>query len=324
MLAGVLVASAASTPAATAATVGDPIPVLASLARPATMRTAGVAPTSTPFAPASTTTTAAAATTADRSATAPADPFLAAGLPSRKAWTRAVRRTRSWAASKGARLRFSLRVEKRTWSFRGSETTNSNSLIKATVLVAYVRRASVRRRALTRQEKALLSPMIRRSANEPVNPLLSRMGGVGPLRAVGRLVGMTHFRPRAGLWGASRISALDEVRLFHRLWRIIPPRHRTYALGLLRSIVPSQRWGMPRSAPRGWRVTFKSGWNGSGRVNQAIRLNCKGRVITASVLVDGSSHGGSIGLVEGAGRRLFAPLRARGAKACSSVVRTAD
>jgi hypothetical protein len=276
--------------------------------------------------PASTTSTLVARAPAPfaspAAAATPQDPLVAVGLPSVKAWDASVRRARSWASGRGARVRFALRVDDRTWAFRGRETTHANSLIKATVLVAYVRRRSVRGRALTGREKALLSPMIRRSANEPVARLLSAMGGVEPLRQVGRLVGMRDFEPVQGLWGASRISAVDEARLFARLYSILPPRHRKYALGLLRSIVPSQRWGMPRAAPRGWRVTFKSGWNGSGRVLQAMRLNCKSHVVTASVLVDGGTHEGSIATVEGAGRRLLQPLRSRGREACSSVAAT--
>lgn len=275
------------------------------------------APTSEPAA---VTTTGDPATAATARAAAPS--LADAGLPSATAWTTAARRARSFARSRGARTRFAIRVDGRPWSFRGHETTHSNSLIKATVLVAYLRRGSVRRRALTGRERALLTPMIRESANGPVNTLIGMMGGLEPLRQVGRRVGMEDFRPVAGLWGASRISAADEARLFAQLYSVLPPRHRTYALDLLGSIVPSQRWGMPKAAPRGWKVRFKSGWNGRGRVLQAMRLTCKGHVISVSVLVDGGSHGGSIDVVERTGRRLLQPLRVRGRKACSSVVRT--
>lgn len=246
-----------------------------------------------------------------------------AHLPSARAWATASRRTRAFVRGRGARARFAIRVDGRLWSFRGHETTHANSLIKATVLVAYLRRGSVRSRALTSRERALLDPMIRRSANGPVSTLIGAMGGVDPLRRVGRLVGMRDFRPQPGLWGASRISAVDEARLFSQLYSILPPRHRTYALDLLRHITPSQRWGMPKAAPRGWRVSFKSGWNGNGRVLQAMRLTCKGHVVSVSVLVDGGTHGGSIDLVERTGRRLLQPLRVRGGAACSSVARTA-
>lgn len=313
---GVLLVTAASGGATTAPALAQtPVSAAAQLTA-----SAGSGIPVGPFAEIRATTTAAAPAAA---AAKPADPLLASHLPSGKAWTTAVRRTRSWVRGQGASMRFALKVDKRTWSYRGHDTTHSNSLIKATVLIAYVRRASVRHRALTSREKALLTPMIHESANGPVNTLIGMMGGVEPLRRVGRLVGMEDFRPQSGLWGASLISALDEARLFARLYSIVPPRHRDYALGLLRHITASQRWGMPKAAPRGWRVSFKSGWNGTGRVVQAMRLTCKGHVISASVLVDGASQGGSEALVEKTGRRLMQPLRVRGRRACSTVTRPA-
>lgn len=246
-------------------------------------------------------------------------PLATAGLPSSAAWTIASRRARSFARSRGARVRFALRVDTRTWSFRGHETTRAHSLLKATVLVAYLRRGGVRDRDLTARERALLTPMIRRSANGPVAPLLAALGGVEPLRRVGRLVGMRDFRPVDGLWSTSRISAIDEARLFARLWSVLPPRHREYALGLLAGVVPEQRWGMPQVAPSGWEVRFKSGWNDRGRVVQAMRLTCRGHVLSASVLVDGGDHASSIATVRETGRLLLRPLTVRGGDACASV-----
>lgn len=253
-----------------------------------------------------------------------AEPLEASGLPSAAAWTTASRRARSYARSRGSRVRFALRVDSRAWSFRGRETTHANSLVKATVLVAYLRRGSVRDRDLTARERALLTPMITRSANGPVSTLLRAMGGLEPLRRVGRLVGMRDFRPVSGFWGASRISAVDEARLFARLWSVLPPRHREYALGLLGSVVPEQRWGMPQVAPRGWQLRFKSGWNDRGRVVQAMRLTCRGHVISAAVLVDGDTHAGSIATIEETGRLLLRPLTSRGRDACASLRRPAS
>lgn len=244
---------------------------------------------------------------------------VAAGPPSTTTWTTAVRDARTYARSRGARVRLALQVDDRAWSFRGHETTRAHSLVKATVLVAYLRRSVVRGRALTARERALLSSMVRRSANAPVDELLAAMGGAGPLRRVARLAGMRDFEPVEPLWATSRISATDATRLFGRLPRILPPRHRAWALGLLRSITPSQRWGMPPAAPPGWRVAFKSGWNDRGRVVQAMRLDCGEHVVTASVLVDGDDHDTSVAIVEGTGRRLLQPLRRRGAAACSSM-----
>ncbi|CAB4954744.1 unannotated protein [freshwater metagenome] len=261
-----------------------------------------------------------------RAAAPPAAPSVArgatAGPPSTATWTAAVRDARTYARSRDARVRLALQVDGRAWSFRGHETTRAHSLVKVTVLVAYLRRPVVRGRGLTDRERALLPSMVRRSANAPVDELLAAMGGVGPLRRVARLVGMRDHRPVAPLWATSPISATDGARLFARLPRVLPPRHRAWALGLLRSIAPSQRWGMPRAAPRGWQVAFKSGWNDHGRVVQAMRLDCGAHVVTASVLVDGDDHDASVAIVEGTGRRLLQPLRRRGAATCSSMTPT--
>ncbi|WP_022929489.1 hypothetical protein [Patulibacter americanus] len=248
------------------------------------------------------------------------DDLTRRGLPSRTAWRAATQRARRWAAAQPERIRFALRVEDRSWAFRGAERTNSNSVLKATVLVAYLRRGSVRDRPLTRRERALLEPMIRRSANGPVPPLIDAIGGLEPLRAVARRGGMRRFAPVRTPWGTSQITAADEVAFFAALPSLLPPRHRAYALELLRTIVPSQRWGLARAAPAGWLARFKGGWDDHGDVKQVMRLECADRVVVASVLVDGTDHERSIAAIERVGRRLLMPLRARGAEACSSVL----
>src|SRR2546429_2223871 len=129
------------------------------------------------------------------------------------------------------------------------------------LLVAYLDRRSVRNRPLSADDRSLLAPMIRRSDNAADRVL----GIVGPggVRGLAHRAGMRRFTPVTGVWGLSRIDAADQARYLLRIDALTPRRHRAYALRLLRTISPSQRWGIGRVRPAGWRLYFKGGW-GSG------------------------------------------------------------
>jgi hypothetical protein len=87
------------------------------------------------------------------------------------------------------------------------------------------------------------------------------------------------------------VTARDQVRLFFRIRRLVPERHRKYALGLLRRIVSYERWGIPRGRPAGWVPYFKGGWfndDDGWRVHQAALLQNGGRRISIAVLTRGN------------------------------------
>lgn len=186
----------------------------------------------------------------------------------------------------------------------------SASLIKPMLLVGYLDRRGVRGRPLRRSERALLGPMIRRSDNDAATRVLARVG-TGGLRAVARRAGMRRFTPVRSPWGESRIDALDQARFFLRIDRLVARRHRRYAMGLLRRIVPAQRWGVARVAPRGWRLYFKGGWgSGNGWVDHQSALLVRGRRrVALSILtsLDGS-HGAGKQTLRGIAARLLRDL----------------
>lgn len=111
----------------------------------------------------------------------------------------------------------------------------------------------------------------------------------------------------AGYWAYSQTSAADQVVFFARLERLVPPRHRAYALGLLRRIVPSQRWGIPQAA-RGWRITFKGGWFESRHLWHQAALLERGKTrLVLAVLTDRNpSDAYGRATIEGIARRLLA------------------
>jgi hypothetical protein len=157
--------------------------------------------------------------------------------------------------------------------------------------VAYLERSSVKDRDLRSSERALLTPMIERSDNNAATRVLNIVG-TGEERRVARRAGMKHFVPHTNPWGLSEITAADQARFFLHIDDLLPERHRAYGMHLLRSITPSQRWGIGHVEPPGWNVYFKGGWgSGTGWVDhQTVLLTNGRRRVALSVLthLDGS------------------------------------
>jgi hypothetical protein len=162
-------------------------------------------------------------------------------------------------------------------------------VLKPMLLVAFLSLPSVRGRPLDRAERALLGPMIRRSDNAAAERVKTIIGGQG-LRLLAYRAGMRRFRPAPGILGVSSIDAADQARYFLRIDRLAPARHRLYAMGLLASITPSQRWGIARARPAGWHLAFKGGWGRvtrTGWVDHQVGLFTRGdERLSVAILTD--------------------------------------
>ncbi len=188
-------------------------------------------------------------------------------------------------------------------------TVPAASVLKAMLLVAYLREPAVRDRALRPGDRGLLGPMVRWSDNAAATAVRNRVGNDALVRLAGRS-GMRAFRP-AAIWGLSRIDAADQTRFFLGIERLVPARHRRYAERLLGSIVPAQRWGIARVRPPGWALYFKGGWgSGSGAVDHQVALLRRGRRrISVAILTTSSpSHAYGKRTLRGVARRLLREL----------------
>jgi hypothetical protein len=241
---------------------------------------------------------------------------LTAALPAAAAgsgWPAAIRRAEHYAATRAGSVAFAVIDEHgRKRGFRQFSGWYSASLLKPVILGTYLNRPSVRDRPLTGEERRLMEPMIRASADGPASTLFVRLTPAR-IQRWGRRHGLRSLGVAAPIWGSTHITAAGYARFFRRLPDDVPARHRLFARRLLRSIVPSQRWGVGRVDLRGWRVLFKGGWRagrGYGRiVNQAARLECGKRVASLVILTDRDpSHGYGTHTVEGVARRLVRPL----------------
>jgi hypothetical protein len=189
---------------------------------------------------------------------------------------------------------------------------SSASVVKAMLLVAYLRRDGVRRDELRRDERRTLGPMIRESDNRSAREIFAVVGQ-GGLADLARAAGMKHFEPSPS-WGASGIAAGDQAAFFRRIERWVPRRHEDYVLRLLAGVIRDQRWGVPEVVPRGWKVHFKGGWypggEGGWRVNQSATLRRGERSIGVSVLSEGTrSYRYGRETIRGVAKVLLGPYR---------------
>jgi Beta-lactamase enzyme family len=161
----------------------------------------------------------------------------------------------------------------------------SESVVKAMLLVAYLRRADGIGGGLDAAGRALLYPMIHVSDNNAAQAIYSIVGESGLMRLAGQ-VGMTDFVPGV-FFGHSQITASDQVRFFLEQDDLIPARYRSYARDLLAGIDPSQRWGVPAAVNGRWPVFFKGGW-GRSIVNQVARIERPGHAFAVAVLTVGN------------------------------------
>lgn len=241
----------------------------------------------------------------------PGGPFIAsdtapAGHPRR----RAIAAATSYLAGRDGYTAFAvIDSEGRLHGRHLHRTFVSASVVKAMLLVAYLRELSGAHRRLDDSDRSLLQPMIHVSDNEAATAVWERVGNPR-LRRLARRAGMTDFSIE-GDWASAEISAADQARYFFEMDRLIPSRFRHFANHLLAHIAGYESWGIPTVArPHGWRAFFKGGWRGTWRgqlVHQVARLQKRHERIAIAVMTDGDpSMEYGIETIQGVARRLLA------------------
>jgi hypothetical protein len=148
--------------------------------------------------------------------------------------------------------------------------------------------------------------MIRVSDNDDAQQIFDTVGQ-GNLAGLARRVGMTRFATNP-IWGETSITARDQTRFFLHIDNFVTPRHRSYAMRLLRSISPHDRWGIGELAPNGWKLYFKGGWGyGTGLLDHQVALLERGcaRVSIAVLTMYDGSHAYGKATLKGVFMRLL-------------------
>ena len=95
------------------------------------------------------------------------------------------------------------------------------------------------------------------------------------------------------VWGETHVTPRDQTRFFLHIDGYVVSRHRSYAMRLLRSIAPADRWGIGELPLPGWKLYFKGGWGyGTGLEDHQVALLVRGcaRVSIAVLTMYDGSH----------------------------------
>lgn len=173
-------------------------------------------------------------------------------------------------------------------ALRGGRLFVSASMVKALMLVAFLRELAEEGEELDSDDSAVLSAMITVSDNNAADDIYYRLGDE-PIEHVARLAGARTLDVR-GYWGETSFTAVDCARFIANVRRLLPDRFRRYGMRLLASIVGYERWGIPAGAGPHWRVWFKGGWRTTdlgALTHQMGVLRQRHRKVAIAVLTDG-------------------------------------
>jgi hypothetical protein len=197
----------------------------------------------------------------------------------------------AYAHARVGDIAFAVRTDDRFYGYRPDHVEWSASVVKAMLMVAYLDRPSVAARQLNSSDNSLLRPMITASNNAAADQVDEIVGSSG-LDALARRVGMTRFQAVAPIWGETHITARDQTLFFLHIDRYVVARHRRYAMHLLASIIPSERWGIGELPERGWTEYLNGGWGyGTGLLDHQVVLlkrHCARVAIAVLTMYDGS------------------------------------
>jgi hypothetical protein len=185
------------------------------------------------------------------------------------------------------------------------------SIVKVDILAAMLLHARDHRRVLTVRESAEAEVMIRDSDNTAATALWRAIGEAPGLESANRRLGLTSTQGGpGGLWGLTRTTAADQIRLLRAIFGTGPTpldtASRSRIGALMTEIATDQSWGVSAAADSGW--ALKNGWlmrtaTGLWDINSIGRVTTGGHHYLVAVLSDGNaSMTDGVNLVERAVR----------------------
>jgi beta-lactamase class A len=176
--------------------------------------------------------------------------------------------------------------------FNSGRHFDSASVVKAIILAALLRWHQETGTPLSATEQYEATLMITQSDNDAATYLWDEVG-MARLQHFLNLAKMSETElGQDGYWGLTQITAHDEMLLLRLLTannKVLTSSSRSYELGLMAKVIPSQRWGTPAGAPSYVTVHVKNGWlpdDTGWHINSIGAFTGNGRNYMMAVLTD--------------------------------------
>jgi hypothetical protein len=137
------------------------------------------------------------------------------------------------------------------------------SIVKVIIGMRLFARAQEQKRGLTADEQSNLAAMIRSSDNDATSRLWGSLGGPAVITWIRKVTGVRNTHPPGNppSWGFTTTTARDMAVILNALVhaRGINAANREALLREMRSVIPSQRWGIGPAVHRS-NPAVKNGW----------------------------------------------------------------
>jgi beta-lactamase class A len=214
---------------------------------------------------------------------------VAAGAPGASHANPLAAAARSYLATRSGTVRVAVYdlATGQEWSLGGGAAQDEASVVKVDVLETLL---AQRPGGLTAYDQALARRMIEDSDNDAATTLWNLVGGSGGIGSYDARAGLTQTSPSTCVqcprfpwpgWGLTTTTPEDQVTLLRGLVQPGGPltaTARQYALSLMESVTPGQRWGVSGGVPAGVTVALKNGWLPLDAANSDWQINSVGWV----------------------------------------------
>ncbi|MDG4840153.1 serine hydrolase [Micromonospora sp. WMMD967] len=164
----------------------------------------------------------------------------------------------------------------------GAKRFETASIVKVDILAALLLRQKPAGKALSSSTRRLAEDMIMSSDNDAAVALWQRIDGSRGLTAANRALGLRETKPNSH-WGLTTTTAADQLRLLTALTSPtgpLTPQDRTFVMGLMKKVIPEQRWGVTAARESGSAAVYvKNGWDTADVDGGRWLVNSIGRIV---------------------------------------------